>query len=75
MASKTRTKSSAPTASGCTHQWMIEPPNGPMSIGVCLLCRESKEFRNSSEDSIWDKNEGRSRWNDMGVSKRRRADN
>ena len=53
------------------HHWTIEAPNGPMSMGRCS-CGETKEFRNSSEDSIWDRTEGRSRWNDMGISKRRR---
>lgn len=54
------------------HHWVVESPNGPFSIGTCS-CGESKEFRNSSEDSIWDRVEGRSRWNDMGISRRRRA--
>ena len=68
MPSKSRLKT--PTASHI-HHWTIEAPNGPVSMGVCS-CGEMKEFRNSSEDSIWDRNEGRSRWNDMGISKRRR---
>lgn len=54
------------------HHWVVESPNGPFSIGTCS-CGETKEFRNSSEDSIWDRVEGRSRWNDMGISRRRRA--
>lgn len=54
------------------HHWTIEAPNGPFSTGSCS-CGETREFRNSSEDSIWDRSEGRSRWNDMGISKRRRA--
>ncbi len=54
------------------HHWVVESPNGPFSIGTCT-CGETKEFRNSSEDSIWDRVEGRSRWNDMGISRRRRA--
>ena len=69
MAAKTRLKTEASTH---IHHWTIDAPNGPMSLGVCS-CGETKEFRNSSEDSIWDRQEGRSRWNDMGISKRRRA--
>ena len=55
------------------HTWRIESPNGPVSTGTCV-CGETKQFSNSSEDSIWDKTEGRSRWNDMGIAKRRRDD-
>ncbi len=69
MPAKTRLKSEAPSH---IHSWTIDAPNGPMSMGVCS-CGETKEFRNSSEDSIWDRQEGRSRWNDMGISKRRRS--
>lgn len=36
------------------HHWVLESPNGPFSIGTCS-CGETKEFRNSSEDSIWDR--------------------
>ena len=69
MAAKARLKTEASTH---IHHWTIDAPNGPMSMGVCS-CGETKEFRNSSEDSIWDRQEGRSRWNDMGISKRRRT--
>ena len=31
----------------CRHHWMIEPANGPTSIGICRNCREIKEFTNS----------------------------
>ena len=52
------------------HHWQIEAPNGPVSTGRCRICGTTQEFRNSSEDSIWDAAEGRSRWNDMGISRR-----
>jgi len=39
--------------SGCTHHWIIEPPNGSVSRGKCKICKESKEFRNSFEYSSW----------------------
>ncbi len=56
----------------CHHHWLIEPPNGPTSRGRCKQCGHTRTFPNSSEDSIWDGAEGRSRWNDMGLSRRRR---
>ena len=34
---------------GCCHHWEIEPAEGPISLGVCRLCHESKEFKNSIE--------------------------
>ncbi len=36
-------------AQACCHHWEIEPAEGPMSLGVCRLCHESKEFKNSIE--------------------------
>lgn len=30
----------------CPHYWIIEPPKGPTSKGVCKLCGASKEFNN-----------------------------
>ena len=30
----------------CRHHWLIEPPNGPTSTGVCKLCGSTKEFDN-----------------------------
>ncbi|MSQ08723.1 MAG: hypothetical protein EXR44_05425 [Dehalococcoidia bacterium] len=38
---------------GCSHHWLIEPPNGAVSAGKCRLCGESREFRNSYEYSSW----------------------
>ena len=73
-ASKARSKSPpAETHDGCNHHWLIDPPSGPISTGHCKLCGVERNFPNSSEDSIWDGAEGRSRWNDMGISRRRRA--
>ena len=40
----------APT---CLHQWMIGPPAGPSSKGVCRLCGEEKEFQNYIEGKTW----------------------
>ncbi len=38
---------------GCTHHWIIDPPNGAVSHGRCRLCGADKEFRNSYEFSSW----------------------
>ncbi len=34
----------------CQHHWVIEPANGPISWGVCQVCHEGKEFKNSIGD-------------------------
>ena len=39
----------------CVHFWLIEPPNGPTSYGVCKQCGMRQEFRNSIETSSWNK--------------------
>lgn len=41
--------------SECRHHWMIASPNGPVSEGVCKLCGERSEFRNSMPISGWDR--------------------
>ena len=30
----------------CAHHWLIEPPQGPTSIGTCKICGETSEFEN-----------------------------
>jgi hypothetical protein len=30
----------------CSHHWLIEPPKGPTSTGVCKLCGARREFDN-----------------------------
>lgn len=39
----------------CLHHWVIEPPNGTFSQGRCKRCGVDREFRNSSEDQQWDR--------------------
>jgi hypothetical protein len=39
---------------GCQHHWVIETPNGATSGGHCKRCGATREFRNSSEDLLWD---------------------
>ena len=38
----------------CRHHWVIDTPNGAVSGGRCKRCGVDKEFRNSSEDLMWD---------------------
>ena len=45
----------------CMHFWMIDQPNGPTSVGVCKLCGEKQEFRNSIVGSGWDRDGGQGR--------------
>jgi len=33
----------------CRHHWIIQPANGPFSLGLCRFCLEEREFRNSVE--------------------------
>ncbi len=40
--------------SRCRHHWLIEPPQGPTSMGICKLCGSRKEFRNSASDLLWE---------------------
>ena len=39
-------KTSVQTQEQCVHHWLIDPPEGPVSKGVCKLCGEVKEFPN-----------------------------
>ena len=40
------------TISTCKHHWLIEPPDGPTSKGVCKLCGEVKVFDNVLADLL-----------------------
>ena len=42
--------SSIPEAK-CPHYWLIEPPQGPTSMGVCKLCGATREFDNQFSKS------------------------
>ena len=39
----------------CVHHWVIESPNGPLSQGVCKLCGLGAQFRNSIQETGWDR--------------------
>jgi hypothetical protein len=42
------------SAAFCQHHWVIDTPNGALSGGRCKRCGANREFRNSSEDLLWD---------------------
>lgn len=31
----------------CSHYWLIDKANGPLSHAVCKFCREERDFNNS----------------------------
>jgi hypothetical protein len=46
----------------CAHHWVLETPSGAMSRGVCKRCGAEKEFPNSAEDRLWERDVPQSRW-------------
>ena len=38
---------------GDSCHWVIEPPNGPTSLGKCKKCGKDIDFRNSFEYNTW----------------------
>ena len=42
-----------PAVSTCRHHWVIQPADGPISIGVCQVCGETREFKNYVESATW----------------------
>jgi len=39
-------------ANPCRHHWLIDPPRGETSRGVCRLCGASRDFLNSPETAF-----------------------
>lgn len=39
-----------PIVNICCHHWDIQTANGPVSMGVCRNCSESREFKNSTDE-------------------------
>ena len=37
----------------CRHHWLIEAPTGPVSVGVCQICEDVREFKNYIEAAPW----------------------
>jgi len=52
----------------CCHHWVIEPADGPISLGVCRKCSESRQFRNSIVDVERDNNDDAPAGNPASVS-------
>ena len=48
----------APVTQTCCHHWMIQNADGPISLGVCKNCSETREFKNSIEDWSFDQSPG-----------------
>ena len=46
----------------CAHHWVIATPNGATSVGRCKVCGLEKEFPNSAEDGLWERDVPQSRW-------------
>ena len=42
----------------CQHYWAIEMPAGSTSRGRCRRCGEVRDFRNSADDYLWEKDSG-----------------
>jgi len=42
----------------CKHHWSIEMPAGSTSRGRCRRCGEVRDFRNSADDYLWEKDSG-----------------
>ena len=59
--------SEAPVTQTCCHHWIIQPADGPVSSGVCQLCFETREFKNSLDDWSFFKETVRVR-NEFGVA-------
>jgi len=34
-------------AGGCTHHWVLEPPDGPECLGTCKKCGETRTYSNT----------------------------
>jgi hypothetical protein len=49
-------------APSCAHHWIIASPEGAMSLGKCKRCGTEKEFPNSAEDGLWQRDVPQSRW-------------
>jgi hypothetical protein len=44
----------AESTATCRHHWVIDTPNGAVSGGRCKRCGVNRDFRNSTEDVMWD---------------------
>jgi hypothetical protein len=58
----TEDEATALSAPDCHHHWVIASPNGAMSLGKCKICGTEREFPNSAEDGLWEREVPQSRW-------------
>ena len=57
----------APVTQTCCHHWMIQTSDGPISMGVCKHCFETREFKNSIEDWSFDQLPGERKTPDAAI--------
>ncbi|MBF6601214.1 MAG: hypothetical protein IVW36_11965 [Dehalococcoidia bacterium] len=58
----TTPEAGSPVGAVCAHHWVIASPNGETSRGRCKRCGTEKEFPNSAEDGLWERDVPQSRW-------------
>jgi hypothetical protein len=60
----------------CQHHWSIEMPAGSTSRGRCRRCGEVRDFRNSADDYLWEKDSasGKTPWRGSQGARKTTAD-
>lgn len=60
----------------CQHHWSIEMPAGATSKGRCRRCGEVRDFRNSADDYLWEKDSasGKTPWRGSRGARKTTAD-
>ena len=41
----------------CVHHWLIAPPEGSESLGVCMRCGAKRRFANVTESARWERSD------------------
>ena len=57
-----------PVTQSCCHHWIIQTADGPVSLGVCKNCYETREFKNSIEDWSFDQLPGERKTPDAAIN-------
>ena len=63
MSRPTKNNRAPAQTGGCTHIWLVAPPEGRLSIGRCSECGEERQFANSEADATKADRRG---FNDLG---------
>jgi len=51
------------TTPRCPHFWDIQPAEGPVSQGVCRICGQEREFKNSFDPPVnWQASHRQAEW-------------